>query len=60
MARKSRWRIGSLDNCGEFMLIDPRTNCPVDGYRYDMTAEEVIEYCRDAGAGAAGTLFDAG
>jgi hypothetical protein len=31
---------------GEFMVIDPFTNIPVAGYRYDFSAEEVIDYCR--------------
>jgi hypothetical protein len=47
VARKSRWRKYSIDNCGDFMLIDPQTNCPVAGSRYDLTAAEVIEYCRE-------------
>lgn len=47
-ARKSRWRKGSIDNYGEFMLIDPMSNIPQAGFRFDMTAEEVIEFCTDA------------
>ena len=47
IARKSRWRAGSLDNCGEFMLIDPDTNSIVAGPRFDMTADEIIERCTD-------------
>ena len=46
-AKKSRWRLGSIDNYGQFILIDPSTNFPVEGFRFDMTAEEVIEYCKD-------------
>ncbi|MCZ2099461.1 MAG: hypothetical protein LC121_25010 [Anaerolineae bacterium] len=46
VARKSRWRAGSIDNRGEFMLVDPSTNIPVAGWCYDMTAQEVIAYCR--------------
>jgi hypothetical protein len=45
VARKSRWRANSIDNHGGFMLVDPMTNGAVSGSRYDLSAEEVIEYC---------------
>jgi hypothetical protein len=45
IAKKRRGR-HSLDNLGEFMLIDPRSNCVVRGPRFDMTAREVITFCR--------------
>ena len=45
VARKTRWRLDSVDNHGEFMLVDPRTNFAVTGSRYDLSAEEVIVYC---------------
>lgn len=45
VARKSRWRLGSCDNYGEFMLTDER-NVVVLGQRFDATPEEVIEYCK--------------
>ena len=45
VARKSRWRAGTIDNYGEFMLLDPDSNIPVAGFQYDMDAEEVIAYC---------------
>jgi hypothetical protein len=44
-ARKSRWRAGTVDNLGGFMLIDPYINAVVDGSRFDMSAEEVLEHC---------------
>ena len=47
VARKSRWRKYSIDNHGEFMLVDPATNASQAGFRYDMSAEEVIRYCSD-------------
>jgi hypothetical protein len=47
VARKSRWRHDSIDNYGEFMLIEPAGNYPVGGFRYDMSAEDVIAYCSD-------------
>jgi hypothetical protein len=48
VARKSRWRKDSIDNFGDFKLIDPCTNFPVLGFCYDATAEDVIEYCSNA------------
>jgi hypothetical protein len=45
IARKSRWRIGTVDNLGEFAVIDPFSNAFVYGLRYDASAEDVIEYC---------------
>ena len=45
VARKSRWRRDSLDNFGDYALIDPETGFPVAGFRFDMSAAEVIEYC---------------
>ena len=44
VAKKSRWRVGSVDNYGHFMIVDPSTNFVVNGFRFDMIAEEVIEY----------------
>jgi hypothetical protein len=34
LARKSRWQLGSVDNYGDFMLVDLYGNYPVAGYRY--------------------------
>jgi hypothetical protein len=48
IARKSRWRVGTIDNHGEFMLVEPMHNICVAGPRWDMTAQEVIEYCAEA------------
>jgi hypothetical protein len=48
VARKSRWRRDSIDNYGGFMLIDPYRNFAVCGQRYDLTADDVIEYCNGA------------
>jgi hypothetical protein len=46
IARKSRWRKYSIDNHGDFMIVDPETNGAVAGSRYDLTADEVVEWCR--------------
>jgi hypothetical protein len=59
IVRKSRWRAGSVDNFGGFMLIDPYTNCVVEGSRFDLSAEWVIDYCSDD-IEPRGTLLDAG
>jgi hypothetical protein len=47
VAKKSRWRTGSIDNYGEFMLIVPATNFAIAGFRFDRSAEEVLDYCKD-------------
>jgi hypothetical protein len=47
VARKSRWRKDSIDNQGGFQLIDPSTNGIVDGSRFDMSADDVVKFCRD-------------
>ena len=43
---KSRAR-ESLDNFGGYMLVDNHTNGVVDGARFDMTAQEVFDRCKD-------------
>jgi hypothetical protein len=43
VARKSRWRLHSIDNFGGFTIIDPSRNIVVDGARYDLSAEDVID-----------------
>jgi hypothetical protein len=45
VARKTRWRKDSIDNQGGFQLVDPNWNTVVDGARFDLTAEEVIQWC---------------
>ena len=44
-ARKSRWRKGSIDNFGEFMLIEPRGNYVVAGSRF--TADDMVAFCTE-------------
>jgi hypothetical protein len=46
VAKKSTWRRGTIDNHGRFMLIDAYRNAVVAGERFDLSAEEVIEYCK--------------
>lgn len=38
--QRSRWRSGSLDNFGEFRVIDPAYNVVVAGERFDMDLDE--------------------
>jgi hypothetical protein len=44
-ARKSRFRLGTVDNRGGFMLLNPISNGVLAGERFDLTAEQVIEHC---------------
>jgi hypothetical protein len=37
----------SLDNFGEFMLIDAANNWVVAGSRFELTAEDVIRFCAE-------------
>jgi len=46
VARKSRWRRDSVDNHGGFMLVDSYNNNVVAGARFDMTADDVVEFCK--------------
>jgi hypothetical protein len=50
IAKKSRWRAGSIDNHGGFMLIEPERNLCIAGERFDLSAQYVIEYCQQKGA----------
>ena len=47
MARKFRWRKGSIDNFGEFMIIEPRCNYVLAGARFDYTADDVVVFCAE-------------
>ena len=46
-AVKSTWRRESCDNHGGYMLVDVWNNSVVDGVRYELTAEQVIDYCTE-------------
>lgn len=50
--KKTRWRAGTTDNQGGFMLCDARTGAGLNGYRFDLEAEEVIALCTDLETGA--------
>lgn len=46
VAKKSRWRANTCDNLGGFMLVNAYTNSVEAGERFDLSAEEVFEYCK--------------
>ena len=51
VARKSRWRLGTIDNLVGYMLIEPYRNLPVAcSSRRNLSAGEVIDYCAIAEA----------
>jgi hypothetical protein len=45
LVAKKSGRSRSIDNAGDFMLVDPEFNGVVRGSRFDMTAEDVIAFC---------------
>ena len=47
MLRKSRGPL-SLDNHGEFMIVDPSRNIPVAGGRFDLDLDDVEAWLTDA------------
>ena len=44
-AQKSRYRSGTTDNRGKYMLIDPCRNKILCGERFDLEPEAVIAFC---------------
>lgn len=47
VAMKSRKGLLTIDNYGGFMLVHAHMNIIVAGQRFDMSAQEVIEYCTE-------------
>jgi hypothetical protein len=47
LARRSRRRVGTVDNRGGFMLTDPFHNRIVEGEKFDLSAEDVIAFCAE-------------
>jgi hypothetical protein len=45
LAKKGRSRIGTVDNFGGFMLLNPYSNFVVAGARFELSAQDVIEIC---------------
>ncbi len=48
IACKSRWRRDSADNHGGFQILNPLRNTIVAGVRFDLTLEDLEEFCRAA------------
>jgi len=48
-AHKSRWRRDSVDNYGHYMLIDPWLNVVIAGERFNLTADDVVDWCSREG-----------
>jgi hypothetical protein len=48
-ARKSRLRRDTIDNYGHYMLIDPWRNFVIAGFRFDLTADDVVDWCSRQG-----------
>ena len=46
IAKKSRYARSNF-NCGGFRLVDPETNLVVAGARFDLTAQQVIDFCAE-------------
>jgi len=46
IARKSRRNRDTFVNQGGFMLVDIYTNIPVAGFNYDLTPQQVVDYCQ--------------
>ena len=45
-ASKSRWRANSIDNRGAFQIIDPMRNWVIAGEKYEVSPQDVIDYCQ--------------
>ena len=56
VAKKSRWRVGTVDNFGGYQLIDAHHNFIMDGSRFNLSAEEVIKICKRDNWQQLGTL----
>jgi hypothetical protein len=46
-ATKSRGHSITADNLGGYMLLDGKRYFCIAGSRFDLTAEDVIEWCRE-------------
>jgi hypothetical protein len=52
VAKKSRWRQGTVDNYGGFMIIEPHGNNVLLGQRFDVSAGDAIAFCQSRGDGS--------
>jgi hypothetical protein len=46
IACKSRRRKHTPDNLGGFMIVEPYHNKALDGWKYDLSAREVVTFCQ--------------
>ena len=46
-AIKSRQGVGSVDNRGGFRIVEPFLNSIEAGERFDLSAEEVMLFCKE-------------
>ena len=46
VARKSGVRNWHPDYQGQFMVCDPMTGFPVAGFKFDFSADDVVNFCR--------------
>jgi hypothetical protein len=49
LAIKSQWRANTIDNHGGFMVIEPNRNFIVGGSRFELSAQDVIDFCEALG-----------
>jgi hypothetical protein len=49
--RKSRARLGGIDNLGGFMIVNPSNNSLVAGARYEFSAQDVALWLADIADG---------
>ncbi|WP_341313883.1 hypothetical protein WN982_00300 [Paraburkholderia sp. IMGN_8] len=47
LALKSRCRLHHWNDVGGFQLVDPYCNTVIEGLRYELSPEAVIEFCQD-------------
>ncbi|KRB13952.1 hypothetical protein ASD99_14880 [Mesorhizobium sp. Root695] len=50
---KSNWRRDTIDNHGDYMIVENDRNICVDGQRYDLSIEYVESWLDDMGRAAA-------
>jgi hypothetical protein len=43
LAKRSRRRANTVDNRGGFMLLDPTRNVVIDGARFELTSQQVVD-----------------
>jgi hypothetical protein len=44
VVKKSRWRVGTSDNQGAYMLTEPSRNIPILGFKFDASLEDIDKW----------------